>query len=308
MDRLAGIQEFVTVVDAGGFSAAADKLHLSRSAIGKTVARLEARLGVRLCHRTTRNFKLTSDGHAFYEHCVRVLAAVDAAENSVTPDKGEPAGRMRISVPVLFGRRCVAPVVYDLARQYPKLRFDMSFTDRPVDLIEEGYDLAVRNAALPDSAVLTARRIARQRMAICASPSYLASHGTPAYMEDIASHDAIVYGREGSTRPWLFPDSKGGSYAAPTRNRIVLDDLEAAADAAASGLALAWLPCWLIRDRVLDGSLVGVLPDIEPLVFDTYAIWPKAPFMPARLRILIDALVARLPGLTGTNGEIKSSG
>lgn len=308
MDRLAGIQEFVAVVDAGGFSAAADKLHLSRSAIGKTVARLEERLGVRLCHRTTRTFKLTGDGHAFYERCLRVLAEVDAAENAVTSDKGEPSGRLRISVPVLFGRRCVAPVVFDLARQHPKLRFDVSFTDRPVDLIEEGYDIVVRNAVLPDSAVLTARRIARQRMTICASPSYLAAHGTPASMEDIAGHDAIVYGRDGNTRPWLFPDGRGGTYAAPARSRILLDDLEAAADAAAGGLALSWLPCWLIRDRVQDGSLVRVLPDIEPLVFDTFAVWPKAPFMPTRMRILIDALAARLPGMTGADREIKSSG
>jgi DNA-binding transcriptional LysR family regulator len=308
MDRLAGIQEFVTVVDAGGFSAAADKLHLSRSAIGKTVARLEERLGVRLCHRTTRIFSLTGDGHAFYEHCVRVLAAVDAAENAVTPGKGEPSGRLRISVPVLFGRRCVAPVIFDLARQYPKIQFDVSFTDRPVDLIEEDYDLVVRNTVLPDSAVLTARRIARQRMTICASPSYLSTHGTPADMEGIASRDAIVYGRDGSTRPWLFPNGKGGSYAAPTRSRIVLDDLEAAADAAANGMGLAWLPCWLIRDRVENGSLVRVLSDLEPLIFDTFAVWPQAPFIPARLRILIDALAARLPGMTGTNREIKSNG
>ncbi len=307
MDRLAGIQEFVAVVDAGGFSAAAQKLHLSRSAVGKAIARLEERLGVRLCHRTTRAFKLTSDGHAFYEHCVRILAELDIAENAMTTDKEQPAGRLRISVPVIFGRRCVAPVIADIARQYSELRFDVSFTDRPVDLIDESYDLVVRNSALPDSAVLTARRIARQRMTICAAPAYLAARGTPRKIEDIAEHDSIVYGRDGNTRSWVFPNGKGGTYAAPARSRLILDDLEATADMAVAGMGLAWLPCWLIRERVHSGTLVRVLPDIEPLVFDTYAVWPKAPFMPARLRVLIDALASRLPGMTGADGEIKSA-
>jgi len=299
MDRLAGIQEFVAVVDAGGFSTAAEKLHLSRSAVGKTIARLEARLGVRLCHRTTRSFTLTSDGHTFYEHCLGVLAAIDAGEASVASEKNEPSGRLRLSVPVLFGRRCVAPVIFELARQHPQLRFEVSFTDRPVDLVAEGYDLVVRNAGLPDTADLVARRIARQRMTICAAPSYLAAHGTPATLDDIASHQAILYGQNGNIRSWLFPDGKKGYRTAPVHSRVVFDDLETVADAAADGLGLAWLPYWLIDDRVSEGKLVRVLADVESMVFDTHAVWPKAPFMPTRIRILIDTLAERLPGMTG---------
>ncbi|WP_027233381.1 LysR family transcriptional regulator [Phyllobacterium sp. UNC302MFCol5.2] len=305
MNKLAGIQEFVAVVDAGGFSAAAERLHMSRSAVGKTVARLEQRLGVRLCHRTTRAFALTAEGHAFYERSLRVLAEVEAAEFALTSEMAEPAGRMRISVPAIFGRRCVAPVVFDLARQYPRLRFDVSFTDRTVDLIEEGYDLIVRNTVLPDRAGLSARRIARQRMAICASPDYLAARGTPGTLDDVAAHDAITYGRDGNARPWLFPDGRGGTFAAPTRSLLIVDDLEAAADAAASGLGLVWAPCWLIRDHVRAGRLVQVLTGLEPLIFDTFAVWPTAPFMPARLRVLVDALASRLPGMTGADREIK---
>ena len=299
MDRLAGIQEFVAVVDAGGFSAAAENLHLSRSSVGKTIARLEERLGVRLCHRTTRSFTLTSDGHTFYEHCLTVLAAIDAGEAAVASETNEPSGRLRLSLPVLFGRRCVAPVIFDLARHYPSLRFEVSFTDRPVDLVAEGYDLVVRNGALPDTSDLVARRIASQRMTVCASPSYLDRYGTPATLEAMAAHDAILYGRNGNIRSWLFPDGKRGYRTAPVRRRIVLDDLETAADAAADGMGLAWLPCWLIRDRVEAGRLVGILPDIEPMIFDTHAVWPKAPYLPTRVRILIDALAARLPGMTG---------
>ncbi|MGH6860861.1 MAG: LysR family transcriptional regulator [Phyllobacterium sp.] len=297
MDRLAGIQEFVAVVDAGGFSAAAEKLHLSRSAVGKTIARLEERLGVRLCQRTTRSFALTGDGHTFYEHCLRILAAMDTAQTAVSSGRKEPDGRLRLSLPVLFGRRCVGPILFDLARRHPRLRFEISLTDRPVDLVAEGYDLAVRNAGLPDTSDLIARRVARQRMTVCASPSYLAAHGTPDSLQTLPGHAAVLYGQNGTIRSWLFPDGRNGYATVPMHSRMVLDDLETVADAAADGLGLAWLPCWLIRDRIKEGKLVRLLPHVDPMVFDTYALWPKAPFMPSRLRVLIDALAAGLPGL-----------
>lgn len=305
MDRLVGIEEFVAVVDAGSFSAAADKLHLSRSAVGKTIARLEERLGTRLCQRTTRSFKLTDDGHSFYEHCQAILMTVDAAENAITSGKDIISGRLRLSLPVLFGRRCVAPVLFDLARQYPLLRFEVSFTDRPVDLIAEGYDLVVRNAGLPDTTNLAARRIARQRMTVCASPSYLAKHGTPETIDAISPHQAVLYGQDGNIRSWLFPNGKKGFDTVKTTSRIILDDLETVADAAVCGMGIAWLPCWLIRNQLEDGTLKRLLPDVEQMIFDTHAVWPKQPYIPSRIRVLIDALATSLPGMTGADREIK---
>lgn len=305
MDRLIGIEEFVAVVDAGSFSAAAERLNLSRSAVGKTIARLEERLGTRLCQRTTRSFKLTDDGHSFYEHCQVILTAVDAAETVITSGKDNVSGRLRLSLPVLFGRRCVAPVLFDLARQYPSLRFKVSFTDRPVDLVAEGYDLVVRNAGLPDTTNLAAKRIARQRMTVCASPSYLAAHGTPRTIDHITSHQAVLYGQDGNIRSWLFPNGKKGFDTAKTTSRIILDDLEAVTDAAVRGMGIAWLPCWLIREHVEAGKLVILLPDVEHMIFDTHAVWPKQPYMPTRIRVLIDALAATLPGMTGIGQEIK---
>lgn len=305
MDRLVGIEEFVAVVDAGSFSAAADKLHLSRSAVGKTIARLEERLGTRLCQRTTRSFKLTDDGHSFYEHCQAILTTVESAENAITSGKDIISGRLRLSLPVLFGRRCVAPVLFDLARQYPLLRFEVSFTDRPVDLVAEGYDLVVRNAGLPDTTNLAARRIAGQRMTVCASPSYLEKHGTPETIDDIASHQAILYGQNGNIRSWLFPNKKRGFDTAKTASRVIFDDLETVADAAVYGMGVAWLPCWLIRNQVEAGTLKRLLRDVEPMIFDTHAVWPKQPYMPGRIRVLIDALAANLPGMTGADHEIK---
>ena len=298
-ERLSGIAAFVAVADRGSFAAGARRLSLSRSAAGKTVARLEERLGVRLFHRTTRSLSLTEDGQAFYERCVRALAELDAAQSMLESGRNEPMGRLRISVPVLFGRRCVSPVLLALARQHRGLEFEVSFTDQPVDLFEVGFDLAVRNGALPDSAGLMSRKLARQRMAVCATPAYLAAHGRPSRIDDLAAHEGVVYSRGGRTRRWAFLDGRGGQREVDMRARIRLDDLEAMLDAALADMGLCWLPCWLIADRVASGELVRVLDDIPGISLNSYALWPQTPHLPARMRIVIDALAARLPAMTG---------
>ena len=295
-DRLSGIREFVTVVETGSFAAAAARLNLSRSAVGKAVARLEARLGARLCHRTTRVLTLTEDGLLFYERCVRALRQLEEAELAVESGRAEPLGKVRVTVPVVFGRHCVAPVLYDVASRHPGLVLEIGFTDRPVDLVEEGYDLAVRNGSLPDDPGLMTRTLARQRMVVCASPAYLEKHGRPRSLAELPSHQAIDYARPQYTRSWLFPDGPSGTAEIAMNGRIRLDDLEAMCDAAAAGLGLAWLPCWLIRSRVAKGELVRLdyLPKSE---FNSSALWPRTPFLPSRVRVLIDALAARLPGM-----------
>jgi len=298
-DRLSGIREFVTVVEAGSFAAAAARLNLSRSAVGKAVARLEARLGVRLCHRTTRVLSLTDDGHVFYERCTRALRELEEAELALESGRAEPVGKVRVTVPVVFGRRCVAPVLYDVAREHPGLVLEISFTDRPVDLVEEGYDLAVRNGALPDDPGLTTRTLARQRMTVCASPGYLEKYGLPATLADFSSHQAIDYANPRFTRTWLFPDGQGRNAELVMNGRLRLDDLEAISDAAAAGLGLAWLPCWLIRSRVAKGELVRLFDDLPANDFNSSALWPRTPFLPSRVRVLIDALAARLPAMMG---------
>jgi len=295
-DRLSGIREFVTVVEAGSFAAAAVRLNLSRSAVGKAVARLEERLGVRLCHRTTRVLSLTDDGLAFYERCTRALHELEAAELALESGRREPAGKVRISVPVVIGRHCIAPILFDLARRHPALVVEMSFTDRPVDLIEEGYDLAIRNGALPDDPGLMSRKFAQQRMTVCASAAYLEKHGSPATLADLPTHQAIDYASPRFTRSWLFPDGRGATTEIAMKGRIRLDDLEAIADAAAAGLGLAWLPCWLIRERVAKGELVRLFDD-PATEFATSALWPRAPFLPLRVRIVIDTLADRLPAM-----------
>jgi DNA-binding transcriptional LysR family regulator len=300
IDRLTGVGIFVETVEAGGFSAAAARLNLSRSAVGKTVARLERRLGARLFHRTTRSQSLTEDGQAFYERCLRALEELRAGEAALDSGRHEAAGRLRVSMPALFGRRCVAPILTRLAQKCPRLELDLNFSDRVVDLIEDGFDLAIRNGALGDAAGLTARRIGYQRMAVCAAPDYLAARGTPRIIEDIRAHDCVnyVHAHLGRAGVWMFPRDRQRPIEIAPKSRLRFDDLEAMADAAAAGLGLAWAPCWLIRDRVRAGELVRVLDDIPGLVFDIHAIWPQTPHLPLRVRLAIDALAAELPGAT----------
>ncbi|MCI3179757.1 LysR family transcriptional regulator [Caulobacter sp. CCUG 60055] len=296
-DRLNGVSVFVQAAEAGGFAQAGERLGLSRSAVGKAVARLEARLGARLFHRTTRSQSLTDDGQAFYERCVRALNELEAGAAALDSGRREPVGRLRVSMPVTFGRRCVAPILVDLARAHPGLRLDLAFSDRPVDLIEEGFDLAIRNGLAPDGAGLMSRRLSGQRMTVCASPAYLARRGTPASLEDLADHEAVLYSRGAKMRTWLFPDADGRLREATVPSRLRFDDLEAIAAAAVDGMGLAWLPCWLVAPCLARGELVRVLADEPGLVFDSYALWPQGPHLPSRVRVAIDALAARMPAL-----------
>jgi DNA-binding transcriptional LysR family regulator len=298
-DRLNGISAFVEAAEAGSFALAAKRMRLTRSAVGKSIARLEQRLGVRLFQRTTRSQSLTEDGQAYYERCVRALAELDAGALALDSGKSEPIGRLRISVPVLFGRHCAAPVLLALGRQYPRLAIEMSFNDHVVDLVEEGYDLAVRIGKLPDSSTLVARRLGIQRMVICAAPSYLAEHGRPASVDELSRHVGIAYGRAGRIEPWSVRNSEGQILKLQVDNRLVFDDLQAITDAAVAGVGLAWLPCWLMAKHAQADELEMVLDCNNMLAADIYAVWPQSHYLPTKTRAAIDALAAEIPGKVG---------
>ena len=296
-DMLNGIPEFVEAVEAGGFSAAAARMNLSRSAIGKTIARLERRLNVRLFHRTTRMQSLTDEGQAFYERCRRALDEIQSGEAMLESGKSEVTGRLRISMSVLFGRRCVAPLLLELARIHPKLELDLSFSDRVVDLFDEGFDLAIRNGVLRDEAGLAARKIAINRMMLCASPNYLAAKGVPRTIADLASHDLIVYARSGEAKKWTFLQEDGSAVEYLPETRLRFDDLEVLADAAAAGMGITWLPCWLVRDYMSAGTLVPALKNISSRAVNIYAVWPQTPQLSLKMRAVIDLLAERLPDI-----------
>ncbi|MBJ6761395.1 LysR family transcriptional regulator [Myxococcaceae bacterium JPH2] len=294
-ERLSGISTFVQAVDAGSFAEAAERMRLTRSAVGKTIARLEHRLGVRLFHRTTRRQSLTEDGQAFYERCVRALGELDAAEAALDSGRREPTGRLRVSVPVLFGRHCVAPLLMTLAKQYPRLEVELSFNDRAVDLVNEGFDLGVRVGSLPDSASLAARHLGTQAMGICASPAYLAAHGWPATLDALASHTGIVYGSFGNDKGWHVRDTEGRIREIRIASRIRFDDVQAIADAAIAGAGLAWLPCWLLGRYVRSGELSLVLDAERVVSAEIHAVWPKTRYLPSKTRAAIDLLAAEIP-------------
>ncbi|WP_256702303.1 LysR substrate-binding domain-containing protein [Burkholderia sp. SRS-W-2-2016] len=287
---------FVRAVDLGSFAAAADALDLSGPMVGKHVRSLEERLGVRLINRTTRRQSLTDFGRAYYERCRVVLAEADAADALAADQLSEPRGKLRITMPAHFGRRCVTPVLLALAQRYPALELDLSLNDRFADLAEDGYDLAIRTGIPEDKGGVVARRIARQLMVVCASPSYLGMHGRPEKIEDIGKHSGIMYRRSGRIRPWLFPRDDEPTVEITPVNRLRLDDLDAIADAAVVGMGLAWVPYWLVRERIEKGELVPLLPDQPGFLYDAYAVWLHTPQLPLKVRLAIDALSAALPG------------
>ncbi|QKC85223.1 LysR family transcriptional regulator [Mesorhizobium sp. NZP2077] len=294
-NRFDGVPVFVEVVEAGGFAKAAERLALTRSAVGKSIARLEERLGVRLFHRTTRTQNLTEDGQQYYERCLRAMEELRAGESLLESGRRDVVGRLRVSMPVLFGRYCVAPVLLAFAREHPQLELDLSFSDRQVDLIADGVDLAVRNGVLGNGAGLQARRITSQRKVLCAAPAYLAAKGAPDEIADLAAHDTLLYWRADHGQAWQLPDASGKLIDVSVTSRLRFDDLEAIANAAVDGMGLAWVPHWLIRDELLAGSLVALWANRPSASMECYAVWPATQYLPLRSRLAIDALVSELP-------------
>ncbi|RAO75468.1 LysR family transcriptional regulator [Dyella jiangningensis] len=294
-DRLDGIATFVQVVEAGSFAVAAERLNLTRSAVGKVIARLEKRLGVRLIQRTTRSQSLTEDGKSYYDSCVRALAELEAAETMLEGGRQQPQGRLRVSVPIAFGHLCVAPVLMELAARNPALRIDISFTDRVVDLIEEGVDLAVRIGDLRDSTSLAARKLGMQYLSIGASPAYVARHGMPVELDELEAHAIVAYSRAGVTPPWDLREPSGHIRRLHVQAQLSMDDVQAIAAAAIAGFGLARIPSWLLARHVKTGELVQVKDRCNLAPQDIHAVWPKTRYMPPKTRSAIDALVAGIP-------------
>lgn len=298
-DKLNGIVTFLAVVEAGNFSTAAARAELTRSAVAKSVAKLEARLGVRLFHRTTRTLTLTDEGARYYEHCSDLMASLKEVEAALLGDKQEPQGRVRISAPVVFGRRCVAPVVRSIIREHPGMKVESEFSDRLVDVIAEGFDLTVRIGPLADSASLVARKIGSQQMAIFAAPAYAARHGIPSSISELKGHRAILYGKASQDRSWPVRNEQGQTVRILLDGREGYDDLQAVADSAIAGGGLAWLPRWLGMPYVVTQELVMVMDSDQVAPMDVHVLWGQTRFLPYRTRILIETLCRDVPAILG---------
>ncbi|WP_114944765.1 LysR family transcriptional regulator [Microvirga calopogonii] len=292
LDRVTGMQVFVRVATLGSFSAAARALHLSQTMVTKHVAALEERLGVKLLHRSTRKLVLTEEGRAYLAACERILAEIEEAEASASLDRIEPRGTLRLNVPLTFGFRQVVPALTEFSRHYPAVSFDLGLADRYVDLIEEGWDLAIRIGRLKDSS-LVARRLAACRTIVCASPAYLKAHGTPQALEDLARHNCLGYtlpSAIGASR-WTF--GLDGEIAVPIQGNLRANNGDALLAAAVAGQGLIYQPTFIVGDSLREGSLVPVLtayPTYEPAI---HAVLPSGRQAPAKVRAFVAFLAER---------------
>lgn len=291
-DQLAAMAVFVRVVEAGGFSAAARELGLSKSAVSKSVARLEDRLGLRLLNRTTRKLSLTEAGAAYHAGCRRMLAEAEAAERAVVLLAGAPRGTLKVNAPMSFGVARIAPLLPDFLRRYPEVELDMVFEDRATDLVEQGYDLAVRIGALPDSS-LVARRLCPVRRLLVAAPDYLATRGTPARPEALAAHDCLLYHYLPSGDLWRFQGPEGEERSVKVSGRARLNNGEALLTACIAGLGVALMPSFLCAEALRDGRLRRLLPDWrDPAELAVHAVFPATRNLSPKVRAFVDHLAA----------------
>jgi DNA-binding transcriptional LysR family regulator len=281
---------FTRVVGAGSLSAAARELGLSPALISRKLAALESRLGVRLINRTTRSLRLTDEGANYHESCARVLAEIDEAEAAITAGRVEPRGTLKVALPASFGQQHITPLIPEFAAKYPKVNISLSLSERNVNLIEEGFDLAVRIAELEDSS-LAARRLAPNRRVVCASPAYLARHGTPRTPQDLTEHNCLTTNE--FVASWEYKDSQNRPGTVRVTARYACDNWEVLREWALAGLGVALKSTWDVHHHLADGSLVDVCPGYT---FDSdvaiYAVYPHRRFLPAKTRAFIEFLAA----------------
>jgi DNA-binding transcriptional LysR family regulator len=278
------LRTFVEVADAGGVSAAARRLGLSKSIISRRLVRLEEDLGAQLLARTTRGAALTEAGTTFRDYAYRVVAEIDQARETILP-AGELRGRLRVAAPLSFGPTHFAPVLADMAVRHPELHIHANYTDRFVDLVAEGFDCAIRVGFLPDSNLL-ARRIGPIHARYVASPAYVERHGSPTNPEEFSAHEALMQGME----TWPVVDD-GKVVSMRPQGRFKGDNGVALVSAALAGLGIAGLPIDLIREHLLSGALVTVMPDYPPPELGIYVVRPPGQHPSRKIRVLTEMLI-----------------
>ena len=283
-----GINEFVCVVETESFTAAAKRLEVSVAHISRQVNQLEDRLGAKLLYRTTRKLRLTEVGEVYYQHARKILDDMQAAERAVMEMEGKPTGKLRITAPVYYGEYFLAPLVNDFLLQYPQLDLELKLTNETVDLVKEGYDLAIRLGTL-DSSSLMCRKLARRTQYLCASPTYLATHGTPQTLADLANHRCLG----GSLDHWRFLENgklrnwRVGS-AWSCNSGLALKD------AALKGLGIVQLPDYYVQEALAQGSLVSLLESHRLPDDGVWVVYPQNRHLSPKVRLLVDFLVAQL--------------
>ena len=289
MDRFEAMRVFAAVVDAGSFVAASDALPMSKAAVSRHVAELESHLGVRLLNRTTRRLSLTPEGEVFHARCKEVLASVDEAEAEITSRSGEANGLLRVNAPFTFGLLHLAPLWMAFMASHPKLTLDVTLSDRVVDLVEEGFDMAVRIARLPDSS-LVSRQIASTRLVLCASPTYLRQHGTPRHPAELAQHQVAAYSLFSMGDHWAFTGPRG-PVSVKVSPRLRCNNGDTCRLAALRHQGIVLQPSFLVGPDLQAGTLVELMPEFKSIELGVYVVYPSRKFVAPKVRLLIDFLV-----------------
>lgn len=295
MSKFDEIQTFAQIVESGSITAAAERLAVAKSAVSRRLAELEARLGVELFHRTTRKLTLTDSGRAFYERSVRILSDLEEAEQAVCQAHHELRGPLKVAAPLTFGLLHLGPALNEFVRAHPQIQVEIDFNDRQVDVIQEGFDVAIRIAALQDSSLI-ARRFASISFDTCASPAYLARHGTPQTPNALRDHQCLVYTYLTNPRTWSYRDRTGNEISIRVQPYIEANNGDYLSAAAIAGHGIVRQPRFICYAAIARGELVPILTDYPIPALNAYAIYPPTRHLSQRVRAFVDFLVARFAG------------
>jgi DNA-binding transcriptional LysR family regulator len=289
MDRLAAMQAFVHVVEAGSFVRGAEKLGASTSSTSRLIADLETHLGARLLNRTTRKLSLTETGQAYYERCIQLLADIDEAETVASAAAAAPTGRLKLTCPYNLLAQPIAPALAEFSRQHPQVSFDVTVADRVIDLVDEGFDLAVRIGA-PGSEQLVARRLGATQLVACASPAYLDRRGAPRTPAELAQHSALTYAYVSTPFLWTFSDGEGRLHEVRVAGPLHANSGELLLAAAVAGMGIVFEPDFVVAPHLARGVLTRVLEDFAGPRLDVWAVYPSRRHLSAKVRAFVTFL------------------
>lgn len=292
MDQLSAMRAFVRVVQTGSFSATGREMNTTQTTISKKVAALENKLGVKLLTRSSRDHALTPVGAEYYEQCVAILGELDEAEARARSEVASPRGVIRIAAPVAFGRLVIAPMISEFFALYPEIKVDLSLSDRHLDLISDGIDLAIRARKLEDSA-LVARHLFDNPMILLASPDYLVQHGEPQEPADLKRHNCLVFTNLKSINVWQF-SRDGKEFTVPVKGNFQSDNGDVLLEVALSGGGLVQLPNWMVDEHINTGRLQQVLGEYSGQNLPFNAIYPQTRYVPLKVRCFIDFMKRKL--------------
>jgi len=292
MDKFADIEAFTAVVEAGTFSAASERLGVAKSVVSRRISQLERRLGSRLLHRTTRRLALTDTGKNFYQRAVQILADLDDAEQSVTEETAELRGSLKLAAPLSFGLKHLSDAITDFLNVHPAIELNLDLNDRNINLVEEGFDMAVRIGEQKDS-TLVAKRLGTAHIVTCASRTYLERHGEPTHPDELHTHIGLQYSNINYKQQWRYVTPEGKTIYAQPQIRIRANNGEALAAAASAGLGITTGPTFILSRHIREGSLVSILNEYQRPSMGIYAIYPPGRLIPRRIQVFSDFLAGR---------------